>query len=305
MNPLFDWLDTHMILLAHVNAISWPQALLALALVLAIVALARGFYEPGQLDVTQHRLSAGNNATQNTDSALSHDPVRVALFSDLHADSLRIRPQELVAALREHPVDCMVFLGDLASEDGKSARAIPFMEVVSTEARTTGTPFFAVLGNHDGLMARQVLSELGIPVLDNQSRTWTTSTGVRVQLIGLPDPASQKPDPALFSGRQDPADIRVVLAHNPDAILGLPEGSGDFFLGGHFHGGQVFAPFQLEFRLLRSDRLPRMGIWKGPFRMNGYHGYITRGLGCVWLPVRFFSKPEFSLLELDKRGPAL
>ena len=131
-----------------------------------------------------------------------------------------------------------------------------------------------------------------------------SAIGVEVMITGFSDLKTANPDINLLSLPENPAVMRLVLAHNPDTILHLPEGSGDFLLGGHFHGGQIYAPYQLEFRLLRSDKLPRMGIWRGIFRMKGFTGYITRGLGCVWLPLRIFSKPEFTLLELIKQRPA-
>lgn len=270
--------------------------LLAFLFFLSALALIRAFYEPGSLDVTHRTLTAARRAG-------SPASVRVAVFSDLHADSLRIKPEQLVEALRRDPADLMVFLGDLASGDSQSGMAARFLGVMSAAAKEAGIPFLAVAGNHDGQKARQVLRSLDIDLLENEGRRITTASGSELDIIGYTDLKADWPDPELLTAAPDhheKAQIRIVLAHNPDTILHLPEDSGDFFLSGHFHGGQIYAPLQLEFRLLRPEMLPRRGIWRGSFSLNGYSGYITRGLGCVWLPLRLFSKPELAILELRR-----
>jgi len=318
-------------LFAGFPRISASGIALACLVLLVVAIIWRALYEPGALEVTRRTLVArerdpddGVLADQGTihgdpsrgdrsekDQAVLSDgssapgpargepvSVRVALFSDLHADSLRIRPEELIRAIRQAGVDALVFLGDLASDDAQATRAAPFLSEIADFARDARIPFFSVPGNHDGPVASQVLDALGISLLENQQTRFTTSSGAEVLVTGLADLRTGRPDSGLLKSQANHP-IRIVLAHNPDTILELPEGGADFFLSGHFHGGQIYAPLQLEFRLLRPEVLPRRGIWRGAFHLNGYAGYITRGLGCVWLPLRLFSRPELALLDLQ------
>lgn len=237
---------------------------LAFLVLLVIAVIWRALYEPGALEVTRRTLVAsehnpvhkdpthgdtthgdpthGDPAVWSSESAVQNlsrvemASVRVALFSDLHADSLRIRPDELIRPIRQAGVDALIFLGDLASDDAQAKLAAPFLSELADFARGARIPFFSVPGNHDGPEARHILDTLGISLLENQQILFTTSSSVEVLVTGLADLRSGHPDPALLNGRADHP-IRIVLAHNPDTVLDLPERGADFFLSGHFHWG--------------------------------------------------------------------
>ena len=96
-----------------------------------------------------------------------------------------------------------------------------------------------------------------------------------------------------------PPTRRVVLSHNPDNLLQQNANQATFFLAGHFHGGQIWMPFHLEFYLLRREQIGRMGYHRGYFIWQNMYGYITQGLGCVLFPLRLFSRPEIAVLTLQ------
>ncbi len=279
----------------------WHYLLIALA-ILGGAALARGLYEPRHLAVTRQTLTANRNRGNDRRS------IRVALFSDLHADKLWIKPAQVAAEIKRQPVDLVFFAGDLTGNDQKAEQAKPFVDYLAAELNTAGIPFLAVPGNHDGPRAISVMQAAGLDVLLNEQRLFGLADGTSVLISGLAGQHSGSKQNRLHypSTQQSPlnadnygtGDIHIVLVHNPDAVLELPHNGADFLLAGHFHGGQIYAPFKLEFKLLRHDRLPRLGITRGSFSLRGFKGYISRGLGCVWLPFRLFSLPELALLEL-------
>lgn len=267
-------------------------------LALALLALLRGLYEPRRLGVTRQELDAQRKGMRRRS-------VRIALISDLHAEMLWIKPERIVAELERTPPDLLFFTGDLVGSDRHAECAAPFLDRLGEAARAMGIPFLAVTGNHDGPSALRLMRAAGIDVLQDEQRRLVLADGAEVLITGLADRRPGAKAAALLArpgtaGVTDAAGapIHIVLVHNPDAVLDLPEHGADFLLGGHFHGGQIYAPFHLEFRLLRNDRLPLLGHWRGPFRLRGYRGYISRGLGCVWLPLRFLSLPELAILDL-------
>jgi predicted MPP superfamily phosphohydrolase len=176
---------------------------------------------------------------------------------------------------------------------------------VQAAVRDCGIPCFAVPGNHDSPVSLQLLAAAGFTVLINQSTCIPDREGHSWLIIGLDCLHQGQPDfaAALRNAAAEAAAIpmerRVVLAHNPDTLFALPPAAAGFFLAGHFHGGQIYFPFHLEFVLLRHEKIGRMGYRRGPFSLRGIQGYISRGLGCVLFPFRLGSKPELPILDLS------
>jgi predicted MPP superfamily phosphohydrolase len=96
-------------------------------------------------------------------------------------------------------------------------------------------------------------------------------------------------------------DVRILLAHYPDAYLLLPRPSRtDLVIAGHTHGGQVQVPWFGP--PITLSGVPRAVAAGGLHELDGRRLYVSRGVGVErgWAPrVRFNCPPEITLLELD------
>jgi uncharacterized protein len=263
--------------------------------------LAWAWIEPTWLDVvcvSVHR--AGETAGKPAGAGR----LRILFLSDIHAEHLRVPPARILAACEAAQPDLVLFGGDLAGRPASLTVALDLLGLIRQLPALAGCPFLAVRGNHDGSpeLAR-LLSERGIRLLVNDAAL-VNARGQDWLVVGLDDLITGHADPgALASMIRAAPDIapsrRLVLAHNPDTLLDLQPDQAALFLAGHLHGGQIWLPFQLEFHVLRGEKLPRKGYVRGLFSWQGLPAYISRGLGCVLLPLRLFSRPELTIIDLD------
>lgn len=296
---------------------AWPWLVL---LLVAGFILQRALREPYNLEITQTVLTAPGSvmapSQQNPKQPAGFDEsaasleapsperagLRVVLLTDLHAEWLRISPKRLRAALMDLDFDCLLFGGDLTGRHHRPSKAAPWLAVLKDVLATRQVPGYAVVGNHDSAASLDLLRQAGFQILRNSSARITDRQQVSWQLLGLDILKKGQPDFATAlagqPGQWVPAAQRIVLAHNPDTIFQVPAGAAGFFLAGHFHGGQIYMPFHLEFFLLRREKVGRMGYHKGAFALMGLACYISRGLGSVLFPLRLGSRPEIALLHI-------
>lgn len=236
----------------------------------------------------------------------SWDGLRIVQLSDLHCDGRlsEIPIRKAVALAKGLQPDLVLLTGDFVTipEFGgkrhkqRAARAIePCASLLRPLQAPLGT--WASLGNHDvGSDPGHIMAMLQahhIPVLRNSSAS-LENRGSRLWLAGLDDALEGKPDLALTLRDIPPAEVVILLAHEPDLATDVARSRVDLQLSGHSHGGQV------RFPLIGAPILPKLGRkfpW-GLHQIARLKLYTNIGIGTIRVPVRFNCPPEVTLITL-------
>jgi len=229
--------------------------------------------------------------------------LKIVHISDIHIKKLKVSQSRIAEAIRNEKPDIVIATGDYIEKPGQAEDFFEFFK------RTlNGYRVIMCLGNHDYKSFRgddkglaqfvRSLESLGATVLDNKSFCFEKYPR-KYNIIGLADLKSGRPVTGdELNLLRSAGHTNIAISHNPDIALEIPHGIVDYLFCGHFHGGQIWAPFNFEFRILRHDRLCRMGIVRGLHKVNGIMVYINRGLGNVIVPFRFMSWPELTVYHI-------
>jgi len=227
-----------------------------------------------------------------------HEPVRLALISDIHVAGPDMPPERLariVTQVNALDPDIVLIAGDLVS-DKRTATHIYTPEEIVAPLAALDAPLgvVAVPGNHDhwfdmpGLPAE--LDRHGITLLANEAR----QVGPLV-IGGLDDDYTGRADiRATLAAMGGLEGARIVLSHSPDPFPSLPN-SVPLMLAGHTHCGQIAYPWGGAPAHL-SDYGDRYGC--GRIDENGKVLVVGAGLGTSLIPLRLFTQPTVWLIEL-------
>ena len=236
----------------------------------------------------------------------SSNGLKIAHLSDLHVNKLYITSHRLLCSLEKINPDIVIMSGDYIEKQ----KDIPKFIILLKEITKHYTVYIS-LGNHDHKAFKHnkknmepfisAVQDTGAIVLLN-SNIRINKNNKSYNIIGIDDLRHGNPNiknafhgiiPSFNSNC-----INIAFSHNPDIVFYLPKDKVDYFLCGHFHGGQIWMPFNIEFKLMRSEKLSKMGYRRGLHKINGINIYINRGLGNVIFPFRFLSKPEIAVIQL-------
>lgn len=243
--------------------------------------------------------------------------VRVALVSDFHIPHMPPPKEAVVSTITKASPDFVIIAGDLCEERKFWSYAADFIGEIADNAACR---VFVVLGNHDIKDAcenKPELIEEYRKVIENSHPLVTVlvdekyyfaceGTERRFLIGGLNDYSRNTPERILtlcknWSSEAKGHEAEFILAsHNPDCAIHIPRAYGPSMLfSGHTHAGQMWMPFNAEFRFMRKDVLPKEGykyglhIYKEKFPI-----YITSGVGCTFLPIRFKSIAEVAIIDM-------
>ena len=302
-----------------------PIAVVVFAAVV-LLAVWMIFIEPRRFTVRRTHVPAGDRRT----SRRQVEDVRLAGLKILHVTDTHFRGREkaklrFLRGVAQEEFDLVFFTGDL-TEGAEGIDAC--VEAAGYFRARVGK--FAVLGGHDHFkvspLVRYVqlaggadagdeygaphpvsllidrLSENGVEVLTDESRTVELPNGQRVAIVGLRDAFLFVPDYRSAWERVPPATPVIVLAHSPDVLPEVCRREAKLAFFGHTHGGQVRLPFigaLITRSSLSADRA------SGTFKSKGTVYSLNNGLGAGRrIAFRLLCPPQVTVLSIDEAGPS-
>ena len=235
------------------------------------------------------------------ESADGQEDLKILYFSDLHREFCPVSSKRVTKVISRERPDVVIFGGDICNRTDTVLPGLKYMKSVALCCRELGIPFMAVTGNHD-LAPAEEIGMFPFDLMDGVIKYLKSGRDGRyIAIAGVRDTGRKErvwdSPPKPLAGTDYKA--YILLSHNPDLILHLPENQRagiDLMLSGHIHGGQIRTPFGLEFKL-RHDELPTRGIISGLHEINGVKVLISTGLGCVFLPLRIGARPEINIIR--------
>jgi len=233
----------------------------------------------------------------------SSSSLKIMQISDIHIRHLRVSSSKVKKLINKYEPDYIIMTGDYIQSPKDKNTFIKFLKEINDSNK-----IYMCLGNHDYEAYRnksaginsfiKAIESTNAVVLNNESVT-VIKHGRSYSVTGFGDFRTGNADiNKALKSIDDKSYAKIAFTHNPDLVLELPVGSVDYLLCGHFHGGQIWAPFKLEFKMLRCEKLCKMGYTRGLHKINGINVYLNRGLGNVLVPFRFLSRPEITMFYM-------
>ncbi len=297
----------------------------AVILTAGLILFIRALIEPARLQIAYFKMrddltkESERREYEALQSELARFPAakagqgpRIVFFSDYHAGLMRVPFAVFINSILQLKPELVMFGGDFATSAKDKEKALSQLEMIGSALLAEGIPFIGVRGNHDTVLSDEEIEECGMTLLCNQSMVFRAQNGEDWLIAGLDDERTGHPNfekalnnlvpktrQLLLKSRAEviPAGRTLVLAHNPDSSLKLPEANLSYAFSGHQHGGQINLPFKLGYRSLRTDQAWRSGFLKGLYWHKDYGIFISRGVGNVQIPLRLFAKPELAVFD--------
>ena len=220
------------------------------------------------------------------------DGLRIALLTDIHHSQL-VGADDVTKAVdlaRAEQPDLIVLGGDYVTF-GDRAFVGPVADLLAPLHAPHGV--FAILGNHDDDKDMPAaLARKGFTVLKDQ-RTRIMVRGEALEIAGIRFWTRRPAE--MTRVLRDAKDTVLLLAHDPRRLTEASELNIPVVLSGHTHGGQVLLPGVGA--VAKAARFP---ILYGTGHRENTSIFVSRGIGTVYVPVRFNCPPEVALITLQR-----
>jgi uncharacterized protein len=229
-------------------------------------------------------------------------PLRIGLLADLQFEEIGAHEREAVDRLMQERPDLILLAGDYHQGPPDKFRAsLPGLRRLMRRLDAPGG-VYAVQGDVENIPeAHVVLDGTGVRLLVNE--IVRVRLGDRRIAIGGVELAywtgAARAAVTELERRPGQADVRLLLAHRPDAVRLLRTPRVDLTLAGHTHGGQLQLP--LLGPLTTASGVPRDVAAGGLHELDGRRIYVSRGVGVerAQAPrLRLGAVPEVSLITL-------
>ena len=244
-----------------------------------------------------------------TEQVVIHDPelaqvlegIMVVQISDIHLqDGIGYRERDLIAQVNALKPDILFITGDFFSDKRKwdiAADVTALSELIRSFKTTTG--IFGVLGNYDAPLSDPAIMKefkaAGVDILINENRAVTLPNHKTLYLAGFHDSWNKRAKLKTFSGIPPGVPV-ILLAHDPDNFGEAIGAEVNLLLVGHTHGGQIGIPFLIE----KSKSANKSSFMSGLFDTGKTKMYVNRGIGTTHIAIRFFNRPEITILAIRK-----
>ncbi len=254
----------------------------------AAATASYGLYEAGWVEIARPKLVLPRLPK-------AFEGLTIAFLTDIHHgpfSSIEYVSSVVRTTLALRP-DLILLGGDYSLKDAKYIH--PCFEVLAGLSAPLGV--YGVLGNHDywhGLAeTRAGFERAGVVELTNRG-VWLERGNSRLRLAGVDDLWMGKIDLPAALADATVTDACLVVSHNPDVAEKLRDPRVGLMLSGHTHGGQVVFPGGAPFVPSHYGQKYLHGLVQAPATTV----YVSRGLGCTSIPIRFGSRPELTLITL-------
>ncbi len=266
------------------------------ALALIPVAIWARWVEPFRLELVEPRVPLAEERE-------GREPLRIGVLADIQCP--RVTDYEIAAVERLMSLepDLILLPGDLVQcRPVDFAEVAPgFRDLLSRLSAPGGV--YLVFGNVERRDTVEILIR-GTEVELLYDRSVAVRVRDRRVRVGGMRLSFDDPEPGRvireLEAPDDPGEVRILMAHRPDAVYRLASRSRvDLLVCGHTHGGQVAVPFLGPPLTLSS--VPRRVAAGGLSDLDGRRVYVSRGVGCErgQAPrIRFLVRPEITLITL-------
>ena len=223
--------------------------------------------------------------------------LRILLLTDFHADAIAGLCDRVLQKAGQQDYDYCILGGDYTfSRRQERAKDYSTVSNIGNEL-CKRSRVFGVLGNHDLYSVGEALESCGVEMLVNENAC-IEKGGEKLFICGVDDSHYYKADDfALADKGVGEDEFKIIVGHSPCRYKEAARKGYSLYLTGHTHGGQICLPG--GFALATNMRAKRK-MAKGKWEYDGMAGYTSRGVGVTNLGVRFFCKPELTVITLRR-----